>query len=158
MFFTSLSFLLSFQPFYCLYYISHLIMIHTWPFVFVRLLEEMNCARAHTQHTHTHTIRKRSKRPFAFSFSSFLLAYRVYRCTRTPCVFLFLSLSLFFSLRRRMYRGYIVFQACSRCPRRFISIYYSLTNRARGKNERAREEKKNERMSSQQLPNEYESG
>ena len=50
----------------------------------------------------------------------------MYVCVSTHCFF-------FSPLRRPMYKGYIVFQACSRCRRRFTSIYYSLTNERKEK-------------------------
>jgi L-asparagine transporter-like permease len=83
-----------------IHYIPHPVMIHTWPFVLACLLTKMNRERTSKQ---------------ADAFSSFLFAYR--ECMRTHALLFFLLL-----LFDDQCIGDIVFQACSRCRRRFTSI------------------------------------
>jgi hypothetical protein len=93
------------------------------------------CARALVRKNEWRA-RERDKR--ASERTLFLFAYRV--CMRKHALLFFFS-----PLRRPMYKGYIVFQACSR---RFTSIYYSFTN----------ERKEKEKRMSSKLSDEYESG
>jgi len=91
--FCSPSFPRSLATFSPSYYISHLIMIHTWPFVFTRLLVKMNRARARARDKGAS---KRANGQFFF----LLFLPIVYVCAHTHC--------LFFPLRRPIHKGYSI--------------------------------------------------
>jgi hypothetical protein len=80
---------------------------------------------------HTSAIREQASKRTLFLL--FFLPI-VYACMREHALLFFFS-----PLRRPMYKGYIVFQACSRCRRRFTSIYYSLTNERKEEKEKEKE-------------------